>query len=84
MICDRGFSTLEQHERAMCLPIAEGVQSFARWCRVGVDTAEHAECVGVAEGSSAMVERWLHDASARWPVVFVRRVHHDMKCSEVG
>ena len=68
----------------MCLPIAEGVQSCARWCRVGVDTGEHAEGVGVAEGSSAMVERWLRDTSARWPVVFVQRVHHDMKYSEVG
>ena len=84
MICDRGFSTLELRERAMCLPIAEGVQNFARWCRGGVDTVEHVEGVGVVEGSSAVVERWLSDASARWPVVLVHRAHHDRKCSEVG
>ena len=84
MICERGFSTPEQHERAMCLPIAEGVQNFARWCRGGVDTVEHVEGVGVVEGSSAVVERWLSDASARWPVAFVRRVRHDRKSSEVG
>ena len=73
MICDRGFSTLEQHERAMCLPIAEGVQNFARWCRGGVDTVEHVEGVGVVEGSSAVVERWLSDASVRRPVVLVSK-----------
>ena len=81
MICSQVFSSLEWHGQEMCRPIAEGVLSCARWCRVGVNTVEHAMGVVAGEGSSAVVEMLMSDASARWPLAFVQRVRRDRECS---